>query len=247
MLILFVLTVLSANLWPSLPSGAAIILSAALACICLFVTKLRALSAIFGAIALMGCHGHYYQQAIHQADQLNHEVEIRIESVQDSSQSSHPRIVASMPELWPYFSIALTWPDDAPLPTQGDRWQVKTRTKPPHDYANPASFNYRRYLLSHGIIATGYVQSATLIKASSGTGLQTWRDDRADKLQAYDNSALLAALTLGLRNGMTQAQWQVFAQTGTSHLMAISGLHLGMAFSWFWILFSFLGSTYNSE
>ena len=101
MLILFVLTVLSANLWPSLPSGAAIILSAALACICLFVTKLRALSAIFGAIALMGCHGHYYQQAIHQADQLNHEVEIRIESVQDSSQSSHPRIVASMPELWP--------------------------------------------------------------------------------------------------------------------------------------------------
>lgn len=54
--------------------------------------------------------------------------------------------------------------------------------------------------------------------------------------------ALVSALVVGDRGGLTPAQWRVFAQTGTSHLIAISGLHVGLVAGFVFVLARWLWS-----
>jgi competence protein ComEC len=61
---------------------------------------------------------------------------------------------------------------------------------------------------------------------------------RVDQFRAYIKQfidsqrlkygGLLNALSVGVRTGIRDTQWQVFRNTGTAHLIAISGLHIGM-------------------
>ena len=45
----------------------------------------------------------------------------------------------------------------------------------------------------------------------------------------YNSFALIKALAIGEKSSISNKQWQVLTSTGTSHLMAISGLHVGLA------------------
>ncbi|MFT5606110.1 MAG: putative membrane metal-binding protein [Paracoccaceae bacterium] len=49
------------------------------------------------------------------------------------------------------------------------------------------------------------------------------------KLLPYSQGGVLLALAAGEREGLTDRQWALFRLSGTSHLMAISGLHIGIA------------------
>src|SRR5665648_569701 len=52
-------------------------------------------------------------------------------------------------------------------------------------------------------------------------------------------AGLIPALTIGMREGIAQKDWQVFRDTGTSHLMAISGLHIGLMAGFLYALINF--------
>ena len=47
-----------------------------------------------------------------------------------------------------------------------------------------------------------------------------------ERIADPDAAALIAALAVGLTDGMSTDQWRVFNATGTTHLVAISGLHV---------------------
>ena len=244
MLIIYVLTLLSANLWPALPSEAAIILCAALACICFFGVRSRPVAVILLAVAIMGWHGQQYRQAVQQAQFLVPVSDVHITSVQQGRQGLSYKVLANLAPLSTNYLIRLSWPATLRLPKVGETWQVQLKLKPPHDYGNPASFNYRRYLLSHHIIATGYVVNAKPIEFVVNSSrqrilakVQAWRHLMQQKLQQYESGPLLMAMTLGERSAMSKQHWQVLSKTGTAHLMAISGLHLGICFAWLlWLL-----------
>ena len=74
-----------------------------------------------------------------------------------------------------------------------------------------------------------YRDAQRLTKASA---LQAVRQRLAKDIQAsgiaLHLAALLQALCLGMREGITFADKQLFWSTGTSHLLAISGLHVGL-------------------
>jgi competence protein ComEC len=133
--------------------------------------------------------------------------------------------------------LRLAWYGTHPPLKAGERWRLRLRLKRPRGFANPAGFDYEGWLFRRGIRATGYVRDHP---ANTGLGtaagplaaLQRLRQRLADRLdEALATSprrGLVAALALGERGAIAQDQWQVLRRTGTSHLVAISGLHLGL-------------------
>ncbi len=131
-------------------------------------------------------------------------------------------------------SLRLVWYRDAPPMRAGERWQLWVRLKRPHGLANPVGFDYERWLFAQGIRATGYVRPAASNRRLRAARAPPWRSLRglaADALGrlavASGPLALLRALALGDRSAMSTHQWRVLQATGTSHLLAISGLHIG--------------------
>ncbi len=131
--------------------------------------------------------------------------------------------------------LRLVWYRDAPPMRAGERWQLRVRLKKPHGRVNPAGFDYERWLFAEGIGATGYVRSAPSNRRLRVAGVWLWQSLRgraaaALKRLPFDPGqlALLRALALGDRSAMSAEQWQLLQRTGTSHLLAISGLHIGL-------------------
>ncbi len=132
--------------------------------------------------------------------------------------------------------IRLSWYEDAPELRAGERWHLRLRMKRPHGFHNPGSFDFEGWLYQNRIRATGYVRPAAsnrlLAPAAPGYSLQRLRQTLFERLQAAlagrELGGVIIALAIGERQGIAQAQWDVFRRTGTSHLVAISGLHVGM-------------------
>lgn len=136
--------------------------------------------------------------------------------------------------------IRLSW-YYGPVVSAGESWQLQVRLKPPHGFMNPGGFDYEAWLFQHGIDATGYVRKSTLnkrLKTAAGGSIIHLRESLSRQLDAIASKhgevngssfALVKALANGDKSSISGPQWRVLANTGTSHLMAISGLHIGLA------------------
>ncbi len=123
----------------------------------------------------------------------------------------------------------------------GECWQMTLKMKRAHGYANPGGFDYERWLFARGVAATAYVKKPqTMVRvrgleSRSFVGLKTLRSLRQQWLgslrkatESLPFSGVLLAITMGDRERISAEQWQVFRNTGTSHLVAISGLHISL-------------------
>ena len=126
---------------------------------------------------------------------------------------------------------------------QGDRVALKVRLKRPRSFVNPVGFDYKLWQLRRGIGAVGYVRpdpGNKRLEHNKLTGprvtLSAWL-----QRQAPVNNGLIRALLLGERGELSGAQRQLLQSTGTSHLIAISGLHIGLAASFGYLLALALG------
>lgn len=117
----------------------------------------------------------------------------------------------------------------------GERWSFVVRLKRPHGLANPHGYDVEARLFESGIRATGYVKSGERIDTfvpGFATGIATLRSairerfDRVLPQDAYPDGGILTALAIGDQKAIPGSMWQVFAKTGTTHLMSISGLHV---------------------
>ena len=133
--------------------------------------------------------------------------------------------------------IKLSWyypPED--IPQAGEHWQFTVKLKPPYGMMNPGGFDYEKWLFSKGIGATGYIKKAEdnqRLATSSQWQINAWRSELEQHIRSLIPQAeqlpLILGLAIGQRDDINQTQWQVLRDTGTSHLMAISGLHIGLA------------------
>jgi competence protein ComEC len=132
--------------------------------------------------------------------------------------------------------VRLTWYDPPPRLMAGDALELTVRLRPPRGARNPGGFDYERWLLVNGYGATGYVREARAPAAASAGGVANgWLRFRAKLAQRIgaasadaDGAALLTALALGERFRFTEQHWADFRRTGTSHLVAVSGMHVAL-------------------
>ncbi|KPZ24100.1 DNA internalization-related competence protein ComEC/Rec2 [Pseudomonas coronafaciens pv. zizaniae] len=109
----------------------------------------------------------------------------------------------------------------------GERWRLALKLKRPGGLVNPDAFDYQAWLLARRIGATGTVADGQLLTPARGA----WRDGIRQRLLAVDAQGReggLAALVLGDGSGLSRTDWQVLQNTGTVHLLVISGQHIGL-------------------
>ena len=152
----------------------------------------------------------------------------------------------------------------------GQPYVFIAKLKRPHGYANPGGFDREAFLFQNQIVATGYILSqgqalserklseenipAHPLHRIAALFLHPWFicDAYFANIRLRYNQFILRnlanapfvgvidALTIGNTAGITPAQWQVFQATGTTHLIAISGLHIGMIASLCYLLLGWL-------
>jgi len=132
--------------------------------------------------------------------------------------------------------IRLTWQNPPVTPQIGDILQLEIRLRRPRGNLNPGSMDFEAWLFRERIGATGYVvtgRRSVLLDSSTSRGIERIRLNFHKKIiEILGDSAsigVVLAVAIGARQRISTADWDRYARTGTSHLMAISGLHVGLA------------------
>ena len=124
----------------------------------------------------------------------------------------------------------------------GDVYTMTLSIKPPHGSANGVGFDRERWLFRHQISGLGSIQSHQFMGSSQrpSAHINRWRSHISERLNQLfshaDVNALVHALTLGDKSHFDQRTFETLQATGTAHLIAISGLHIGMVAWLGWIL-----------
>ncbi|MDF0534279.1 DNA internalization-related competence protein ComEC/Rec2 [Shewanella sp. A32] len=124
------------------------------------------------------------------------------------------------------------------LPQIGEHWQFQVRPRAFPSVLNQGGFNQQRYLLAQHITVKGSVISAVREQTADD-----WRASLlthlAPILNRFNNGDILLALVMGERVYIDEQRWRQLRQSGTGHLVAISGLHLSVVALWLYGLSRF--------
>lgn len=126
----------------------------------------------------------------------------------------------------------LAWYGRAVALQPGDEVRLVARVRVPHGMANPGTFDFERYAIERRIAATGSVRrllahepAMRMTIDGMRAGLSRWiAEERGDGAVA----GLLRALAVGDQAPVEDHAWWVLRATGTTHLVAISGFHVGL-------------------
>ena len=134
--------------------------------------------------------------------------------------------------------ILLSVKDSNTVFNYGNCIRARTKLKEPHNFNNPGGFDYKRYLLYRGIRLRGYISRPSdivIIRKSAGDCLRT----RIERYRSFirrliqenapsPQAGVLQALILGEKDQVPEETIRDFDRAGVSHILAISGLHVGI-------------------
>ncbi|MDH5824358.1 DNA internalization-related competence protein ComEC/Rec2 [Luteimonas sp. RD2P54] len=122
----------------------------------------------------------------------------------------------------------------------GSRWRFTVRLRAPRGLRNPGWFDSEKHALARRLAAVGYVRDAQPVaQLSPPAGVDAWRDGIARRIDGSVPSAssrYVRALALGDTRRLGDADWEILRATGLTHLIAISGFHVGLVAGFFALL-----------
>lgn len=128
--------------------------------------------------------------------------------------------------------IRLFWQNPTKTLSEGDSLQAQVQLKPPWHLANPGSFDLEKQFFIEGIRATGRLLNLQNYQPNPHFNLNRLRQELNNRMSLLLAEkpflGVIQATTLGLYQNISPEQWQVFQVTGTSHAIAISGLHISL-------------------
>jgi len=137
--------------------------------------------------------------------------------------------------------LRLSWYEDSRAPppdlVTGDTWRLVVRLRAPRGFRNPGGFDYETWLFQRGYAGQGYVRARDprVRRLAEAGPLDPGRIRHALSRRLRETpeigpvGALVEALVVGVRDRITGEQREILRRTGTAHLLAISGLHIGIA------------------
>ncbi|WP_440905046.1 DNA internalization-related competence protein ComEC/Rec2 [Catenovulum sp. SX2] len=135
----------------------------------------------------------------------------------------------------PTSKLRLSYYRAEPLLQLGQRVKLKVKIKPATSFNNQAGFDFKKWLFGQKIFATGYIQQVEVLSDQSSLK-HIWHSQLQKLFVDFQFGDLMLALTTGDRSWIEQ-NWDVLKNTGTAHLLAISGLHIGLVFLWcYWLV-----------
>ena len=116
-----------------------------------------------------------------------------------------------------------------------DRVYITGEVSIPKERSNPGTFDYRRYLKSIGIRCIITAENIENVKKAGGIAalLKSAKCRTADIFESAlgDDSAVVMGLLFGETSGRDEDIIETFRRGGTAHVLAVSGLHLGLLYS----------------
>ncbi|MEY3996777.1 MAG: hypothetical protein RL344_1120 [Pseudomonadota bacterium] len=133
-------------------------------------------------------------------------------------------------------TIALSWYQPKFNLQAAQQYRLTFRAKQRHGTLNPNGFDYERWLVSNSIAATGYIRTVDEDLNTQVQQFLPWveRIRSIIRTQVFlispnqDAARWVAALALGDQRSLDDTQWQRYNNTGTGHLLAVSGTHIAL-------------------
>lgn len=135
---------------------------------------------------------------------------------------------------------------------QGDKLIISSLLNDINEPVNPGQFNYKLYLSFNQIYQQGYVQEGNFEKIDSESfGIMKFaaqcRNDLLSILKenglAGDELAVASALILGYKDDLGDELKHSYSSAGATHVLAVSGLHVGIIY----LVLNFLFSLFDKN
>ncbi|MBD1576768.1 DNA internalization-related competence protein ComEC/Rec2 [Vibrio sp. S11_S32] len=249
----FILTVASGALWPWMPTGFWLV-----PIVFLFIIISLVHSFKWGRGIILGClivvlQANYFSLMTHTLFQSGENISIkgqitdffkpqehggrlilRVEQINQQQLAwwSSPKINVFLPQTPTSLMINSS-------PQLGEQWQFKLKVKPIIGRLNQAGFDSEQYYVANGWHAKAVVDASHAENKrlkDSGSLRNTLHKRVKSMITDLASQPYLLALSFGDRSLMSAQDWQWLRDSGLSHLMAISGLHIGLAFFIGWWL-----------
>ncbi len=145
--------------------------------------------------------------------------------------------------------LRVTLLEEEPAVAHGDRVRLRSRIRPIRSFDNPGGFDFKRHMADLGVWAGAFVSGAHLVPLGKSAepgflsvvdALRSMIGRGIDQAVAMPEAAVLKALVTGDRSGLPPAVREAFTRTGTGHILAISGLHIGIVASVAFLAFRWL-------
>ncbi|NND90945.1 MAG: DNA internalization-related competence protein ComEC/Rec2 [Granulosicoccus sp.] len=138
--------------------------------------------------------------------------------------------------------LLLSWYGSRQTLHAGETWELTARLRPMTGLRNPGGFDRVRWAIASRIHARGYVRNSpepVRISPPAVTDIASLREELANGLAALASAneyvSLVQALTLGVRHSVAPEIRAALRDTGTAHLLAISGLHISLLAGWAYV------------
>ena len=131
-------------------------------------------------------------------------------------------------------------------PGYGDRLLVKMKVSKVPEPLNPNGFDYKGYLETKGICCQAFIPSVNVRHIAEGEkglvghaiAVREWASRQLTKhIDGEREEAIAHALLLGYRELLDEETNQAYATAGAMHVLAVSGLHVGVLYLFLNLLF----------
>ena len=132
----------------------------------------------------------------------------------------------------------------------GEQIAVRTQLQPIQNSGEPFAFDYQKMMANRGIFYSAYLpkQNFDLVENNKPLSIKAKAERFRFRLinlikkhiKNEEQVQVISALTLGYRKELAEETRSYFASTGAMHVLAVSGLHVGMIYFFLGFVFAFL-------